>query len=135
MSKRTSDSKVKAPLSALAARRLKLQQQAAEAESATATPIDLSPAATPGAQDAAIVVGADVPNGSSLSLSNVTSDQAESSVAPPNPPEDAPIPRQVSNFTPTEENFVYNEETGQATVKLQRGEVYASSSKVVVDLV
>ncbi|KAK6363169.1 hypothetical protein TWF730_000614 [Orbilia blumenaviensis] len=63
MSKRTSDSKVKAPLSALAARRLRQQQLEAQADSSNATSNDSLPAITPSIESTPVLHSKDaVPN-------------------------------------------------------------------------
>ncbi|KAF3911621.1 hypothetical protein AA313_de0201195 [Arthrobotrys entomopaga] len=127
MSKRTSDSKVKAPLSALAARRLRQQQLAAEAESAPSTPStpnNQTPSVTPAVELTPVIASKDAPNG------DPTGQQAGVSPSKPHETEapEAPdlnnviLPRQISNFTQTDENYVQDASKAETTVKLRRGE-------------
>ncbi|KAJ6261811.1 hypothetical protein Dda_2610 [Drechslerella dactyloides] len=115
--KRTSDSQAKAPLSALAARRLRQQRDASEPTSNGS-----SPALTPVAETISAPAG-QIPNGG-----QVDHGQRSPSTAPAaKEPETAAAladesSRQVSNFTQTEDNYVYNPQTEETTVKLRRGE-------------
>ncbi|KAK6536394.1 Polynucleotide 5'-hydroxyl-kinase grc3 [Arthrobotrys megalospora] len=127
MSKRTSDSKVKAPLSALAARRLRQQQLAAQAEPPNPNPNGDSPVITPGLEAVPVIPSKGTPNaGSSTPLksrspSAIPPKETSDTVSQP-PDANIDIPRQLSNFVQTEENYIYNAQTPETTVKLRRGE-------------
>ncbi|KAK6349972.1 Polynucleotide 5'-hydroxyl-kinase grc3 [Orbilia brochopaga] len=120
--KRTGDSQAKAPLSALAARRLRQQRAATEPTSNGS-----SPAITPGAEADPTPVK-QIANGSqtddqlqrSPATGNATKEQA-TATTPLEPSSDS-SPRQVSNFTQTGDNYVYNAGTEETTFKLRRGE-------------
>ncbi|EPS39185.1 hypothetical protein H072_7049 [Dactylellina haptotyla CBS 200.50] len=129
MSKRTSDSKVKAPLSALAARRLRQQQQqqiTAEPASGTGTPNDDSPVVTPGIEIAPTITRKSVPNSYPIDGQTTAGPSSKGSVAeiPGNQlgEKSDNLPRQLSNFTPTDDNYVYDSQNAEITVKLRRGE-------------
>ncbi|KAK6516677.1 Polynucleotide 5'-hydroxyl-kinase grc3 [Arthrobotrys conoides] len=135
MSKRTSDSKVKAPLSALAARRLRQQQLAAQAEPSNPTPNGDSPSITPGAEAAPVLHSKDI-SGPSTPLKS----RSPSAIPPKETIDsagdtDIDIPRQVSNFVQTEENHGYDTQTLETTVKLRRGETFVIQGEYRVSVI
>ncbi|EWC48231.1 hypothetical protein DRE_02335 [Drechslerella stenobrocha 248] len=124
MSKRTSDSKVKAPLSALAARRLRQQQLAAKAD-VSDTPTDTdgaSPAITPTGGGTPANGHVDRPRPRATSTAPSTKETSETAAVLSADARSDAIPRQVSSFTQTEDNYVYVPETGGTIVSLRQGE-------------
>ncbi|KAF3191623.1 Polynucleotide 5'-hydroxyl-kinase grc3 [Orbilia oligospora] len=137
MSKRTSDSKVKAPLSALAARRLRQQQLAAQAEPSNPNSNADSPAITPGAEAAPTFHSKDIPN---ISPSTPLKSRSPFAIPPKEsidsaPDSDIDIPRQISNFVQTEDNYVYDTQTLETTVKLRRGETFVIQGEYRISVI
>ncbi|KAF3307955.1 Polynucleotide 5'-hydroxyl-kinase grc3 [Orbilia oligospora] len=141
MSKRTSDSKVKvystAPLSALAARRLRQQQLAAQAEPSNSNSNGNSPAITPGAEATPTFHSKDISN---ISPSTPFKSRSPSAIPPKEiidsaPDSDIDIPRQISNFVQTEDNYVYDTQTLETTVKLRRGETFVIQGEYRISVI
>lgn len=135
-----------APLSALAARRLRLQQEAASAPGLS-TPPEASPATTPLPQDApraraienrsghAIVSSSHQSQPSTPEVTSSTPILSHSSHSTPrygnvrlgpdaywNAIADS-LDSQLSNFNQNQNNYIYDAGTNNITVKLRRGEV------------
>ncbi|KAF3908461.1 hypothetical protein ABW21_db0203188 [Orbilia brochopaga] len=113
--KRTGDSQAKAPISALAARRLRQQREAAEPTSNGGSPV-----VTPGAEPVTNGGQINDPSKRSPSAANTPKEQETAAALLETPSES--LLRQISNFTQTDDNYAYNAEIEEATVKLRRGE-------------